>query len=61
MEYSSPEQNPKGIPKREGFSSVLQQCKALVGVQIEWFGHWENVTQIQDFDSGSVKMLVIYW
>ena len=38
------EQNPIGIPKQEEISSVLQQCKALVDIRIEWFDHWEGVT-----------------
>ena len=49
-------QNPKGIPKQEEFSSVLQQCEALVDIQIGQFGHWERATWIQDFDSGLVEI-----
>ncbi len=54
--YASAEQNPKDIPKQEEFSSVLRQCEALVDIQIVWFGHWESVNWIQDFDSGLVKI-----
>ena len=50
------EQNPKGIPKQEEFSPVFQQCKALVDIQIGWFGQWERVTWIQDFGSGLVEI-----
>ena len=49
---ASHEQNLKDIPKQEEFSSVLQQCEALVGIQIVWFGHWESLMEIQGFDSG---------
>ena len=49
------EQNPEGIPKQEEFSSVFQQCKALVDIQIGWLGHWERATWIHDFDSGLVE------
>ncbi len=38
------------------FSSVLRQCEALVDIQIVWFGHWESVTWIQDFDSRLAKI-----
>ena len=50
------EQNPKGIPKQEEFSSVLRQDTALVDTQIEWYRHWESVTRIRDFGSGLVKI-----
>ena len=53
---ASLEQNPKDIRGLEEFSSVLQQCKALVGIQIESFGHWEKMTWIRDFDNGLVKI-----
>ena len=53
---ASPEQNPKDIRGQEEFSSVLQQYKALVDIQIESFGHWDEVTQIHDFDSRLVKI-----
>ena len=56
MLQTSPEQNPKGIPKLVEFSSVLQRRKALVDIQIEWFGHWERVTWIQDVDSGLLEI-----
>ena len=49
-------QNPKDIPKQEELSSVLRQSETLVDIQIVWFGHWESVTWIQDFDSGLVKI-----
>jgi len=45
------QRNPKDIPKQEEFSSVLQQYKALVDIQIELFGHLEHLTQIQASDS----------
>ena len=35
---------PKDIPKQGEFSSVLQQCKAPMDIQIELFGRWERVT-----------------
>ena len=54
--WASHEQNPIDIPKQEEFSSVLQRYTALVDIQIEWCRHWESVTQIQDFDSGLVKI-----
>jgi len=53
---ASHEQNLKDIPKQEEFSSVRRQCETLVDIQIVWFGHWESVTRIQDFDSGLVKI-----
>ena len=56
MSQASHEQNLKDVPKQEVFSSVLQQCEALVDIQIVWFGHWDSVTWIQDFDSGLVKI-----
>ncbi len=56
MLKASNKQNPKDIPKQEEFSSVLRQCEALVAIQIAWFGHWESVRWIQDFDSGLVKI-----
>ena len=49
------EQNPKDTPKQEEVSSVLQQCKVLVDVQIELFGHLERAFYIHDFDSRLVK------
>ena len=49
-------QNLKDILKQEEFSFVLRQCGTLVDIQIVWFGHWESVTEIQDFDSGLVKI-----
>jgi len=53
---ASHEQNLEDIPKQEELSSALQQCETLVDSQIVWFGHWESMTWIQDFDSGSVKI-----
>ncbi len=55
MIETSHQQNPKDTPKQEEFSSVLQQWKALVDIQIEVFGHSESVTWVQDVDSGLVK------
>ena len=56
LDQTTREWNPKDIPKQEEFSSVLQQCKARADIQIGWFGHWERVTWIQDFDSGVVEI-----
>ncbi len=57
---TSYEQNLRDTPKQEEFSSVLQQWKALVDIQIESFGHWESVAGIQDLDStGLVKTGVV--
>ena len=56
IDRASYEQNPKGIPKQEEFSSVLQQYTVLVDTQIEWYLHWESVTWIRDFGSGLVKI-----
>ena len=55
MDTNYKEQNPKDIPKQEEVSSVLQQCKALVDVQIELFGHLERALYILDCDSRLVK------
>ena len=44
MQANHDQQNPKDIPKQEELSSVLQQCKALVDIQIELFGHQERAT-----------------
>ena len=49
-------QNLKDIPKQEEFWSVLRQYETLVHIQIVWFGHWESVTWIQDFDRVLVKI-----
>ena len=49
-------QNLQDIPKQQEFSSVLRQSETLVDIQIVWFGHWESLTWIQDFDSGLVKI-----
>ena len=58
--YTSDERSPKDIPKQEEFFSVLQQCKALVAIQIESFGHRESVTWMQDFDSrlGKIGLVI---
>ena len=44
MDQANDELNPKDIPRQEEFSSVLQQYKALVDIQIELFDHLEHLT-----------------
>ena len=60
IDGASHEQNPKGTPKQEEFSSVPQQYTALVDIQIGECRHWESVTWIQDFDNGLVKIGLVF-